>query len=144
MSELENYHGILLDTEFKDPNFIKKFKILGKRKSREQPWVVYRVVVPAEKVNEMIKEGQEKLVSKQKYYFHLYNDEEVIIVFKNKIFKVKISKHRNHKNVPEDVVWKPVIEYGLSLDIPLDQLTFWPCSYKEDEYYKSEEDEISD
>jgi hypothetical protein len=40
-----DYHGILLDLEFEDPNFVNRFKILGSKKSNKNPWTMYKVEV---------------------------------------------------------------------------------------------------
>lgn len=123
------YHGNLLDTEFKDPNFLKKFKVFASRKSRRNPWTMTGVIVPEEKVEEVIKDVQENLLDDQPYYAHFYRDDELIIVYKKKVFRV----------TPDKSTWNEAIKYGRSLGIPDDQLVFAPNRFKDEEaYYKGE------
>jgi hypothetical protein len=44
------YHAILLDMEFKNSDFINKWKLLGKKKSRTNPWWQLKVEVPEERL----------------------------------------------------------------------------------------------
>jgi hypothetical protein len=50
------YHGNLLSTEFKSKEFLKKYKILEKRKSLQDIWIHYLVEIPEEKLEEAIKD----------------------------------------------------------------------------------------
>lgn len=59
------------------------------------------------------------------FYNHLYNDEILIVIFKKKIFRVN-----SHKSS-----WKEIIEYGLSFDIPIEQLDFWPNRFQDELHY---------
>jgi hypothetical protein len=121
---MSEYHGILLDLEFKNKNFIKQFEVIGQKKSETNPWFMIKVKVPEEKIEEVVKKCQENLSEDEPYYCHFYRDDEVIVVFKNKIFRV----------TPEKITWKPVIEYGLSLNIPIEQLDMKPCRFEDETY----------
>ena len=126
---IDEYHGNLLDTEFRDPIFLKRFKVFAKRKSKENPWTMHGVVIPADRLENTIKEVQENLLSDKPYYAHFYRDEELIIVFKEKIFRI----------TPDKSTWKEAIEYGRNLGIPDEQLVFAPNKFEdEEEYYKKE------
>ncbi|MFH1713044.1 MAG: hypothetical protein ABH896_02550 [Candidatus Jacksonbacteria bacterium] len=59
----QNYHGIILDVEFKDPRFVNQFKIFAKRRSRSNPWILYGVVVDPNKIKKTIKQVQQNLKS---------------------------------------------------------------------------------
>lgn len=120
-----DYHGNLLDTEFKNPNFLKKFKIFASRKSRRNPWTMTGVIVPGEKIDEVIKEVQKNLLGGQPYYAHFYRNEELIIVYKKKVFRV----------TPDQSTWDGAIEYGRDLGIPDDQLVFAPNRFEDEEAY---------
>lgn len=117
------YHGILLDLEFKDKEFLKRFKILGKKKSSENPWFLFRVEVPAEELEKIIGETQDQMVEGA-YYCHFYRDNELIVIFKEKIFKV----------TPDKSTWDEIINYGLSLGIPEKQLSMSPCRFEDETY----------
>lgn len=59
------------------------------------------------------------------WYAHLYNDKKLIVVFKNKVFSVK----------PHLSFWKPILEYGKKLNIPEEQLDFWPNRFQDEKHY---------
>lgn len=52
---------------------------------------------------------------KEKFYFHFWCGDDVIVAYPNKVFEFK---HSNKKS------WQPAVEYGLSLGIPKEQLDF--------------------
>jgi len=118
------YHGNFLDTEFKDSNFLKKFKVLKTRKSKTNPWTHYLVVVKKEELEKVIKETQKQLIEKG-YYAHLYNEDgsEVIVIFQEKVFRTNSSKLEEVK------------KYGRSLGIPENQLDIKPLTFEEEKSY---------
>ena len=118
------YHGNFLNTEFKDSNFLKKFKVLKTRKSKTNPWTHYLVVVKKEELEKVIEETQKQLIEKG-YYAHLYNEDgsEVIVIFQKKVFRTNSSKLEEVK------------KYGRSLGIPEDQLDIKPLTFEEEKSY---------
>ena len=118
---MEKYHGILIDVSQKDKSIFNKLKILGQKE--DHGWVFYRVEIDLNKINDIIKQLQENMVEKE-FYFHFYKIDELIVVFKKKIFNVKTNKSTCDK----------VVEYGQSIGIPKEQLDFYPCKV-EDEIY---------
>jgi hypothetical protein len=130
-----DYHGNLLDTGFKDPSYLKKFKIFASRKSERNPWTMNGVVVPEEKIEEVIKEVQENLIDDEPYYGHFYRDDELIVIYKKKVFRI----------TPDKSTWGEAVEYGRSLEIPDDQLDFAPVCFEDEEaYYKGRLDKGRD
>jgi len=123
MQEKTPYRSILLDAEFTSPDFIKKWKELGKKHSRTNPWWLFKVEVPEDKLEELISEGQKLLVGKA-YYFHAYRQNELIVVFPEKVFRVTPNKDS----------WGEMVKYGISLGIPEEQLDFKPCRFEDEEY----------
>jgi len=117
------YHAILLDTEFKDVGFIKKWKELGRKHSRTNNWWQIKVEVPESRLKELIEEGQ-KLLMNDKFYFQAYKDNEVIFVFPKKIFHL----------TPDRTKWKKLIDYGKSIGIPDDQMDIKPVRFDEETY----------
>lgn len=126
------YHGIILDAEFEDPTYPERLKIFAKRKSTSNDWILYGVEVSDEKVPQIITEIQANMKSDQPYYAHLYNDEKLIVIFKNEVFEVS----------PHLFSWKPIIDYGKKLNIPEDQLDFWPNRFQDEIHYFQKEDFI--
>jgi hypothetical protein len=128
----KEYHGIILDLEFEDPKYPEKFNIFAKRKSKSNPWILYGVKVSKDKIDKVIKEVQENMKSDAPYYAHFYNDVDLIVVFKNKVIKVQ----------PHYSTWKPIVEYGKKLNIPTEQLDFWPNRFQDEKHYFNKEDYI--
>ena len=119
---MEEYHGILVDVSQKDVSIFDKLKILGKRKTTDQKWTLYKLCVDSENIDRTIKRIQENMI--KGFYFHLYKNDELIVVFKDKIFKVKTDKS----------TWKNVVKYGKSLNISEKQLDFFPCKIEDETY----------
>ncbi len=117
------YHGIIIDQEFKDRNLPKSFKIFAKKQSGE--WGVYGIEIEDTEVEATIKRIQESMRDNEPWYAHLYNDKELIVVFKDRMFKVK----------PHISTWKPIIEYGRKQNIPEEQLDFWPNRFQDEKHY---------
>ncbi len=126
------WHGIVLDLEFNDPKFINQFKIFAKRKSKTNPWTLFGIEIDDNKLEESIKGIQNNLKSSQPFYAHLYNDEEIIVVFKEKVIKAQPNKSS----------WDSIIKYGRTLTIPEEQLDFWPNRFQDEIHYFDKEDFI--
>jgi hypothetical protein len=117
---MSDYHGILVDKSLNDQGFLKKFEILSKRFSNSRSWFLLKVRVASSKIDKAIKEIQQNL--KENYYAHFYREGELIIVFKQRVFKVK----------PDESTWKEAVEYGLSVGIPMDQLDMKPHRFEDE------------
>lgn len=117
------YHGILIDQEFIDPKFPEKFKVFANK--QDGNWKIYGVEIEDKDIKEAITNIQENLKNNSPWYAHFYNDKELIVVFKNKIFKV----------ISDPTSWKEIIKYGKSLNIPEAQLDFIPNRFQDEEQY---------
>ena len=113
------YHGIIVDQEFEDKTFPQRFKTFAQKQSGS--WGIYGIEIEDADVNETVKAIQNNMRSDQAWYAHLYNDTELLVIFKQKVFRVK----------PHISTWKPIIEYGRKLNIPEVQLDFWPNRFQD-------------
>jgi hypothetical protein len=101
----DNYRGTIVKESLKDGTILKSLKVTGHRivgRPRDS-WDLVSVEVSLEdlaKLKYYINDGP--------WYAHFWNDNELIIVFKDKIFT--------------DV--QSAMEYGMSIGIPLEQLDF--------------------
>ena len=118
-------HGILVDSAFEDPNYPSTLKVFAKRKSKSLGWVLYGVEILENDFSEVVNKIQSLMKSDKPYYSHFYNDYKVTVVFKDKTFEVE----------PHISSWKPVIEYGKQLNIPEEQLDFWPNRFQDEIHY---------
>lgn len=126
------YHGIILDFEFKDPLYPESFKIFAKQISSDREWILYGVEVSDEDIDMVIQDIQRNMKSDEPYYAHFYNEEEMIVVFKEKVFKV--ASHSSS--------WSEIIKYGKELGIPEEQLDFWPNRFQDEKHYFKKEEYI--
>lgn len=126
------YHGIILDMAFNDASYPEKLKVFAKRKSSSNDWVLYGVEVGDDMFDQVVQEIQSNMKSDKPYYSHFYNDEEMVVVFKDKLFNVN----------PYASTWSPIIEYGKTLGIPAEQLDFWPNRFQDEIHYFDSKDFI--
>jgi hypothetical protein len=59
------------------------------------------------------------------FYCHFYRGEELVVVFKERIFKA---------NACDKSTWAEILEYGKSIHIPEAQLDFLPCKIEDETY----------
>ncbi len=117
-----NYHGIIIDISQKDKFILDRLKVLSKKKVGN--WVLHNVEVKPNNIDKIIKDLQENMID-SKFYFHFYRNDELIIIFKNKIFRVNTDKSS----------WKDAIECGKKLGIPKEQLDFYPYRIEDEKYW---------
>ena len=117
------YHGIIIDQEFTDQSFPKSLKSFAKK--QDGSWGIFGIEVENPLLEETIKKIQKAMKSDQPWYAHLYNDDELIVIFKDKVFRVK----------PHISSWSSIMEYGRQLNIPEAQLDFWPNRFQDERHY---------
>jgi hypothetical protein len=124
-----NYHGIVINLSLKDKSLFKSLKIIGQKKVFLNWLILYKVNVRPENIDSTIQNLQSNLVEKfwfyhPHFYCHFYQDDELIVVFKEKVFRVKT----------DPTTWQEVLEYGKSIGIPEKQLDFCPCRLVDETY----------
>lgn len=121
------YHGIIVDQSFIDLAFPGTFKKFAKKQDGD--WGIYGIEVEDLEIEGVIKKIQAEMKSDESWYAHFYNDETLIVVFKDKVFRVE----------PNQCTWLPIIEYGKKLKIPTEQLDFWPNRFQDEIHYFAKE-----
>ena len=104
------YHGIIVNLSQKDKSILKSFEIIGFKKVLFGLLKLYKLQVKADLIDKAIKELQGNmsdriLLKKQEFYFQFYRENELLIVFKDKIFRVS----------PDKSTWTEAIAYGKEL-----------------------------
>lgn len=117
------YHGIIIDQEFNDPSLCNSFKGFAKKQSGS--WGIYGIEIEDSQLENTIYKIQQNMKTREPWYSHLYNDDKLIVIFKDKVFNVK----------PHASTWQPIIEYGKKLNIPEEQLDFWPNRFQDEKHY---------
>ena len=125
----KEYHGIIINISQRDKSIFKTIDILGKRKYLFGLLIFYKIKVVPENLVSVIKTLQNNLSNrilfkKQEFYFHFYRDNELIIVFRDKIFKVS----------PDKSTWLEAITHGRQLKITDKQLDFIPNRFEDETY----------
>lgn len=109
-----NYTGTIVEESLRDNRLINTFKVNKVRipdaENPEDRWHLYEVEATSAQID--------KLASQLKptgWYTHFWKNDDVIVVFPNKKFRINHSDHST---------WKDAINYGQSIGIPLEQLDF--------------------
>lgn len=123
------YHGIIVNISQKDKSILKSFEIIGVKKVLFGLLKLYKLQVTADMIEKTIKDLQSNmsdriLLKKQEFYFHFYRENELIIVYRDKIFKVS----------PDKSTWTEAIAYGEGLNISDKQLDFIPNRFEDEDY----------
>ncbi len=108
------YKGTIVEESLEDNRILNDLNIIDFRISKDENpadrWHLYTVIVTREeirKISQYIKYG--------KWYMHFWNGNDVIVVFKDKIFEFKHDKKET---------WKDAFDHGVALGIPEEQLDF--------------------
>lgn len=122
------FHGILVDLAFTDRHFPETFALFARKFSGN--WTLYGIDVPRLDLEQSITRIQAAMRVDQPFYSHLYDDETVVVIFKDRVFRVN----------PHISSWKEVREYGFTLNIPAEQLDFWPNRFQDEIHYFTREE----
>lgn len=117
------YHGILVDAAFTDKRFPESFKLFARKQAGE--WTLFGVEILREELDQAILSIQAEMRADEPFYGHLYDDETLIAIFKRRVFR--LTPHRSS--------WEEIKEYGKSLNIPEEQLDFWPNRFQDEIHY---------
>ncbi len=108
------YKGTIVEESLADNRVLNDLVVTKFRISKDENpadrWHLYTVKVTMDdiqKVSQYIKPG--------KWYMHFWNGDNVIAVFKDKVFEFKYSQKET---------WRDAFDYGRSLGIPEEQLSF--------------------
>ncbi len=110
----DTYKGAIVEESLEDSrilNILKKIDMeITKDSKASDRWHMYTVEISKKDIEKIAKEIKPKL-----WYAHFWKENELIVVFRRKIF---ILNRYDQKS------WKEAIEYGLKRGIPKKQLDF--------------------
>ena len=104
------YKGVVIKSSLKNPNILGRFKILEESRSPNSDWELYTIEATPEQIKQLSYELDEG-----KWYIHFWEGRNVMVVYKDRIFEFNFDDKDN---------WKPAVDYGLSIGIPIEQLDF--------------------
>lgn len=137
------YRAEIINLSLKDDKLIMKYPILHVKKRLLGFVKIYMVSIPENKVEETARKFQENMSTKLKkeWYITFHNAEQVIIIFRKRIFKlsgrgiVPVYQERlNTANAEDKEKWDEMIQYAKSLGIPDSQCDFLPEGFDKWEY----------
>jgi hypothetical protein len=117
------FHGILVDAALLDRGYPETFPIFAHKKAGD--WDSYGIEIPRENIEAAVRDIQSHMQAVGGFYAHLYDDEVLIVIFKPRIYLA----------TPNSSSWREIQQYGLTLDIPLEQLDFWPNRFQDEIHY---------
>ncbi len=117
------FHGILVDMAFIDRRYPETFSIFAQEKSGD--WTLYGIEVPRNDLENAVVNIQTHMRTDEHFYAHLYDDEVVVVIFKTRVFRV----------TPHISSWGDIQQYGMTLEIPVEQLDFWPNRFQDELHY---------
>jgi hypothetical protein len=126
---MEEYHGIIIDLSQRNNSILMNLDIIGRKKFFNNLVSLLKVRIPIDALEETIQGLQSNMRKRllpfaKGFYFHLYSEEELIVAFKEKVFRTK----------PEPNSFGEIIEYGKTLGIPEKQLDFIPYRIHDETY----------
>jgi hypothetical protein len=107
MSKNKIYKGIIIEESLEDKNLTKKMQILDTKVAGT--WTIRTILISKSDIDGLMP------YIKQGWYAHFWHGGEMIVIFKDKIFKFKHN---------EPASWREAIGYGISIGIPRKQLDF--------------------
>jgi hypothetical protein len=122
------YCGEIIEESLVDPSVLKYLPVISTWVEKVRPehgtpwltqWTMYTIVVPEEDAAGLAQALSHEIENSHNghWYIDFKNKTTHYIIFPNKVFKVD-------RRQPDQ--FKPVVSYGLRLNIPLYQLDFFP------------------
>lgn len=126
---MKNYHAVVIEQSLKDKSVLGDFSIIDTKHSDNWDLDILEI----NNIEDAIKIIQPAMVSDKPYYWHIYDDNNtLVVVFKNMLFHLD----------PKDMsTWDEAQEYGAKLlNIPADQLDFYPTKFSDESTWLSQKD----
>lgn len=110
----KDFTGTIIEESLEDNRILNELEIVSFRISDSENsadrWHLYTVKVSKEEIEKL-----SKYLKNGRWYMHFWENRDVVAVFKDKIFRF---------NYDDKSTWKPAVDYGLSVGIPIEQLDF--------------------
>lgn len=100
--------GTIIENSLADKSVLADLNII--KTWNDEDWILHNVIVKETQI-----ESIQKALNDGPWYIHFLGDDNIVVVYKDKIFNIKKS---------DISTWSKAIEYGKSLGIPNKQLDF--------------------
>jgi hypothetical protein len=125
---MSDYHGIIINLSQKTSEVLDALEIIGQKKLLFGFLVLHKVrVQPAEieaTIERLRKNMAMRFLGRQRFYCHFYRDDELIVVFDDRVFHV----------TTDSSTWKEILDHGQALGIARRQLNFAPCRFEDERF----------
>lgn len=115
-----SYTGVLVKEGLRRPGLLKQLPVLASRAGDN--WTMVEVGIPEADLSRAVKLIQAALIDEPTYFAHLYREEEVIIIYPERIF----TGRKGSRELRE------ALQYGLEKGIPRQELSFDPLEQGEE------------
>ena len=127
--EQGDFHGIVLNLSQKNRRLLSELEVLGRRNSLFGLLALYKVRVPAGRLEDTIVRVQRNMARRivffpQEFYAHFYRANELIVVFRDDVYRVTTDRSS----------WGDALDHGRALGISEKQLDFSPCRFEDETY----------
>ena len=110
---MNKFKGVIIEESLVDNRMLNDLEIIAFRISKEENpserWHLFTVLVSEEDM------GKLSQLILDKWYMHFWSGNNIVAIFKGKKFEFKCD---------DKSTWEPVVQYGLSIGIPKEQLDF--------------------
>lgn len=129
------YHAEVVNLSLKNVDIINNYKTIDIKKRVWGFVKIYTLLIPSEKIDEAVNYFQSSMSTrlKKEWYITFHNENEVIVVFRSKIFKLSPKgilpvhgKLIDISSAEQKNEWNEMINYAKSLGIPDSQCDFLP------------------
>lgn len=110
---MTKWKGCIVEESLDDNRVLNNIEVVKVRITPEENpaerWHIYNALISEDEINKIHRH------LKQSWYMHFWKDNKMIILFKGKKFVIDAKDKKT---------WVKAIEYGLSINIPKEQLDF--------------------
>ena len=140
---MENYHAEIVNLSLKNKKMINEYAILECRKRFWGLCKIYTIIIPERDIEDAINRFQNNLgkALNKEWYITFHTAEKVIIVFREKVFRVSgkgiipvYQKCIDTSCAEDKHKWDEIVEYAKSLGVPDEQCDFLPEDYMKENY----------
>lgn len=123
------YHSHVLGLSQRDPDLFRALTVIGRRRVLWGLTTIFKIAVPADESETVIRSIQRNMSRRvlcfpQEFYAHFYRGSELIIVYRDRVFRVTTDRK----------TWREALAHGRALGIAERQLDFSPCRLEDETY----------
>ncbi len=108
--------GVVIEQSLTDPAFADSLDVVRRERDPGGDWVFLLVRIESEKLASELERLRRALATDEAWYAHFFSGDEIAVVFLDAIIRM----------TTDSASWTTVIEHGLALGIPVEQLDFVP------------------